>query len=515
MLNLASILDTSAREHKTSPALSCLGTILSYEQLHRAANQVANALKQSGIGEGDRVVLSCPNLPYFPIVYYGILKVGAVVVPINVLLKQREVAYHLRDSQAKAYFCFEGTPELSIGEIGWNAFQEIESCQHFWIMTADPKASSPIHGVSTLMDLRANQSSQFETVGTSSEDTAVILYTSGTTGYPKGAELSHMNLFMNALAAKDLMANQPDETQLIVLPLFHSFGQVVQMNTGIFCGQKLVLLPRFEPGTTLMLLEQEKVNVFCGVPTMFWALLNVPIPEDVSLDKIAKTLRLCASGGAPIPIEILKQFEAKFNVPILEGYGLSETSPIATFNHLNQPRKPGSVGTPIWGVDVKVVDPQGKEVLQGEVGEVIIRGHNVMKGYFQNEVATQEAMRNGWFHSGDMGKKDKEGYLFIVDRVKDMIIRGGFNVYPREIEEILLTHPSISLAAVIGIPHEKHGEEIKAYVVLKPGAVVREEDIIQWLKEIMADYKYPRYVEIRASLPMTATGKILKKELRR
>ncbi|MBF0351005.1 MAG: long-chain fatty acid--CoA ligase [SAR324 cluster bacterium] len=514
MLNLASILDSSAREFPLQTALVLGDKTFNYAQLNGAANKIANGLLQAGIKKGDRVALTCPNLPYFPMAYYGILKAGAVVVPINVLLKDKEIEYVLKDSEAKAYFCFSGTPELPMGEWGWKAFNNVKTCNHFILMTPDPAAASPIEGATTLGQFMKDPSPVAETASTAPQDSAVILYTSGTTGNPKGAELSHVNLMMNTFVARDLLQTPRGETQLIVLPMFHSFGQVVQMNTGILCAHKLVLVPRFEPGMVLELLEKQAVNIFCGVPTMYWALLNHPQKDAVQKVRDAKHLRLCASGGAAIPVEIIKQFEDFFEVPILEGYGLSETSPIATFNHMHHTRIPGSVGTPVWGVDVKIVDTEDNEVPAETVGEIAIRGHNVMKGYLNRPEATAEVMKGGWFHSGDLGKKDKEGHIYIVDRVKDMIIRGGFNVYPREIEEVLMTNPGISLTAVIGVPDPKMGEEIKAFIVLKEGAKLTPKEIIAWSKESMADYKYPRIVEICKTLPMTATGKILKKELK-
>jgi long-chain acyl-CoA synthetase len=304
------------------------------------------------------------------------------------------------------------------------------------------------------------------------------------------------------------------DVHLITLPLFHSFGQSVQMNSGFYNRATLVLLPRFAPDAALSLMERENVTIFAGVPTMYWAMLNFPGASKYDLEKIARNLRLCVSGGAAMPVEVMRAFEEKFNVIILEGYGLSETSPVATFNRLDRPTKPGSIGLPVWGVSVRIVDQHDYDVGTNEVGEIIIRGHNVMKGYYNRPEATAEVMRNGWFHTGDIGRRDEEGYIYIVDRVKDMIIRGGFNVYPREIEDVLMTHPAVSLAAVIGISHERHGEEVKAFVILKEGAELTEVELVAWSKQNMADYKYPRLIEFRTTLPMTATGKILKNELR-
>lgn len=514
MLNLATLLEDSAREVPGRDAVKFNDMTLSYAALNGAANQVAHGLAGLGLQKGDKVALGCPNLPYFPIVYYGILKAGGVVVPLNVLLKPREIAYHLRDSDAKVYFCFEGTPELPMGQMGHAAFQEVDECEHFFMMTANPAGASPIEGTTTLGMLMYQKPPTFPTVQTNADDTAVILYTSGTTGRAKGAELSHANMVMNARLSDNMYEPLEGDVHLVVLPLFHSFGQTVQMNSGFYKRSTISLLPRFDPEASLALMQRDNVTIFAGVPTMYWAILNHPNADNYDLAKIASNLRLCASGGAAMPVELMHAFETKFDVPILEGYGLSETSPVATFNRADRVRKPGSVGRPVWGVDIRIVDVNDEDVPAGEHGEILIRGHNVMKGYYKKEEATAEAFKGGWFHTGDIGKIDEDGYIYIVDRVKDMIIRGGFNVYPREVEEVLMTHPAVSLAAVVGMPHDSHGEEVKAYLVLKAGAEATEEEVVAWSKENMAGYKYPRMVEFREALPMNATGKILKRELR-
>ena len=515
-MNLATILDYSTIENPEKTAVVFGETRLSYKMIHAMANQIANGLVKSGIQQGDKVALSCLNLPFFPIVYYGILKAGAVVVPLSVLLKKREIAYHLKDSEAKAYFCFQGTPELPMAEEGYGGFAETDTCKTMWIITADPAMASPIEDVPTMGQLMADQPAEFDTLQLTPNDTAVILYTSGTTGFPKGAELSHSNLTMQTLVLVEGMQLQPADVHLVLLPLFHSAGQAEHMNAGFAKGNTLVMVPRFTAEGALDAMQKEDVSVFIGVPTMYWELLNYEDKENrFDLEKISDTLRIGIAGAASLPVEIIKGFEEKYNIPIMEGYGLTETSPTATFNHLHKKRKIGSVGTPIWGVEVKLFDEFQKEVPVGDVGEVVIRGHNVMKGYYNRPEETRSAFRGtSWFHTGDLGKMDEDGYLYIVDRVKDMIIRGGFNVYPREIEEVLLTHPSISLAAVVGVPHDRHGEEIKAHVVLKEGETKTAEEITAWAKEQMASYKYPRIVEISATLPMSATGKILKKNLK-
>jgi len=515
MLNIAANLERSAAVAPGKIAIHFSDKTFTYGQLDALANQVANGLRAMGILPGDKVALSCPNLPYFPMIYFGTLKAGAVVVPLNVLLKPAEIAYHLEDSQAKAYFCFDGTSELPIGEMGWAAFNQVPGCEHFVMITADPTEPAMMDGVTTFGMLIKNQATAAELALRNPDDTAVILYTSGTTGKPKGAELTHANIAMNTASSQIILRFTADDTQLITLPLFHSFGQVVQMNAAVQSGGTMVLVPRFDAGLVLTTMLERKVSVFVGVPTMYIGLLQaVAGRSDRDISAIASQLRLAVSGGAALPVEVIRQFEERFKVPILEGYGLSETSPVATFNHLEFERRPGSVGYPIAGVGVRIVDPNGNPLPAGREGEVAIRGHNVMKGYFNRPQETANAIRNGWFLSGDVGRLDGQGYLYIVDRLKDMIIRGGFNVYPREIEETMMMHPSVAMVAVIGAPHPKLGEEVNALVVAKPGAVRDPDALRAWCKERMADYKYPRMIEYVDKLPMTATGKILKRELR-
>jgi long-chain acyl-CoA synthetase len=526
--NLASLLEDSAAQYPDRTAIVFAppggeSRRLSYAEVDTFAAMVAGLLADRGIRPGDKVALTCPNLPYFTIVYYGILKAGATVVPLNVLLKGREVAYHLSDSDAKAYFCFEGTPELPMGTEGYAGFQQADGCEHFFVITADLAASSPIEGVETMAQAMGGQSGQFETVATDEDDTAVILYTSGTTGQPKGAELRHRNMRDNALSGAALFgasADRPD-TYLCVLPLFHSFGQTVCQNGPFGYGGTVVMLPRFEARPALDLMKSEKITFFAGVPTMYWGLLGAL--EDAQADgldvaELARNLRVAVAGGSALPVEVHKEFEKRFGVTILEGYGLSETSPVASFSQYGEPVRVGSIGLPIPGVEMKLIDPASitgdwREVAEGEIGEIAIKGHNIMKGYYDRPDATAEAINDGWFRSGDLGRRDEDGWYYIVDRSKDMIIRGGYNVYPREIEEVLMTHPAVSLAAVIGVPHDSHGEEIKAVVIKKPGAEITEDELVAWGKEQMAAYKYPRIVEFVDALPMTSTGKILKREL--
>ncbi len=519
--NLASLLEDSAGKYPEREAIVLGDTRLTYAQVNGAANQVASLLASRGIGKGDKVALSCANLPYFSIIYFGILKAGGTVVPLNVLLKGREVAYHLGDSEAKAYFCFQGTPELPIGQEGHAGFEQAEGCEHFWMITVDPAAASPVDGTETLGQGMGSQPPTFDTVATDEDDTAVILYTSGTTGQPKGAELRHRNMRDNALTGEELFgadAANPD-TYLCVLPLFHSFGQSVIQNGGFAYGGTVVMLPRFDADAALKTMLKEKVTFFAGVPTMYWGLLGALDGSGVDVKELAANLRVAVAGGSALPVEVHKDFEKRFGVTILEGYGLSETSPVASFSKLGEGVRVGSIGTPIPGVEMKLLQAESWDEVddgaegEGAIGEIAIKGHNVMKGYYNRPEATDEVIRDGWFRSGDLGRRDEDGWYYIVDRSKDMIIRGGYNVYPREIEEVLMTHPDVSLAAVIGVPHESHGEEIKAVVIRNEGATLTEQELIDWGKEQMANYKYPRHVEFVASLPMTATGKILKREL--
>jgi long-chain acyl-CoA synthetase len=519
-LNLAGILDHHVRLRPDRDAVVMGDRRLTYRQLDVMASRVASGLRALGLQPGDHVALTCPNVPYFPIAYFGILRAGGVVVPLNVLLKPREIAYHLEDSRSRFYLCFEGTPDLPMAAWGLEAAAQVPGCEHVIVMTVDPAAAEGPGGARTLGALMAAGTVPVSTMARATDATAVILYTSGTTGQPKGAELTHGNVMSNAFVVGQLGAPFRDARPegcnpiLVTLPLFHSFGQVCQMVAGLLSGDTLVLLPRFDPAAVLATMARERVAFWSAVPTMFWGLVEHVASTGADVSGLRDHLKMCLSGGAPMPVELLKRFEATFDVRILEGYGLSETSPVATFNHADRPSKPGTVGQPVVGVEVAVVDDHDHALPAGQVGEVVIRGHNVMKGYYRRPDATTDIMRNGWFHSGDMGVFDDEGYLSIVDRKKDMIIRGGFNVYPRELEEVLMTHPAVSLCAVVGVADPRLGEEVKAYVVRAAGAATTEDELLAWCRDQFSAHKAPRLVEFRDQLPMTATGKVLKRQLR-
>ncbi len=478
---------------------------MTYTQVQQSAYRFATVLREAGIGPDRKVAVLLPNAPQFCAAYFGILTAGATVVPLSVLLTADEVQYHLDDSGSVALVCWHGFLEA-----GLEGFRRSDSCEQLFVAGAN--GAAPPEGAVAFEDALANLGTVTEDVEqTMPDDTAVILYTSGTTGKPKGAELSHFNLFFNCYnGARDLMQIGPDDRSLVALPLFHSFGQSCLQNTAFSVGAGISLVPRFDPYVVLETIQRDAITVFAGVPTMYTYMLNAPDTDKYDVS----SLRVCLSGGAAIPVQVLKGFEEKFDVTILEGFGLSETSPIAIFNKSKEQRKYGSIGLPIWGVESKIVDDNDAELPRGEPGEIVIRGHNIMKGYYNKPEATAEAMKNGWFHSGDIGYQDDEGFFFITDRKKDMIIRGGYNVYPRELEEVLFAHPAVAEAAVIGVPDESLGEEVKACVVLKPDQQVSAQDIIDYCKEHLAKYKYPRHVQFLDDLPKGSTGKILKRELR-
>jgi len=505
MLNMAISLVESARRDPAKTAVLLGENKLSYAELNAASSKVANALKSLGVRPGDKVALMLPNVPQFPIVYYGILKLGATVVPLNVLFKAGEIDYHLQDADAVALFAWE-----ELIDEAKKGFDLAETCKYLIVVNLPGSDALP-EGAISYNALLATASPACELSWTMPDDTAVILYTAGTTGRPKGAELTHFNMFYNAAFCADrLVGATPRDVIAAALPLFHSFGQTCAMNLAIYAGATLSMLPHFAPQAALEMFQRDRVTLFAGVPTMYFYLLNFPEADKYDLS----ALRLCVSGGAALPVEVMKAFEKKYNVVILEGYGLSETSPVASFNVREQRRKPGSIGIPIWGTEMRVVDDEDVHMPVGALGEIVIRGHNVMKGYYKRPEATAEVMRNGWFHTGDIARMDEEGYFYIVDRKKDMIIHGGFNVYPREVEDVLYAHPAVSEVAVVGVPDEALGEEVKALVVLKPGMTATAEELMAYCQERVASFKCPRIVEFRDSLPKGAAGRILKRELR-
>ena len=499
-LTLAAILAESAQRYPERDAVVIGPQRISYRQLWDETRRYAAVLREAGIGPGDRVALLMPNVPDFPRVYYAILSLGGVVVPVHALLVAREIGFVLTDSRAKVLVA--AGPLLAQGA------------------PAAEQAGVPLLAVLggedvTQLDLMAAEAEPIASyVEREPDDEAVILYTSGTTGTPKGAVLTQLNMTMNAMiSSAQVLMLTADDVILGCLPLFHSFGQTCAMNAGFYAGATLVLLPRFDGAAALGLIVSESVNVFMGVPTMYIGLLAA-----ARADERRPVLRIAVSGGASLPVAVIDNFAAVFGADIYEGYGLSETSPVATFNQPVYGRKPGTVGRAIWGTDAEIAAPEIEDHIkllpQGETGEVVLRGHNVFAGYLNNPDATAAALVDGWFRTGDLGVKDADGFLSIVDRKKDLIIRGGYNVYPREVEEVLAGHPGVAQVAVVGFASDVHGEEICAVVVRSPeGADLDQATLIAWSQERLGQHKYPRRVEFFEALPLGPSGKILKREL--
>ena len=498
-MTVASILAESAVRYADNTAVVLGDLRLTYAQLWAHAKQYAAVLREQGVGPGDRVALLLPNTPHFPLAYFGTLALGAIAVPVHALLKAEEIEYVLTDSGAKVLIC--AAPLLGEGAKG----AELAGVPVLAVMDGGDATV-------TRIDTAALSATPVDTfVAREDHDTAVILYTSGTTGKPKGAEITHLNIIMNVVVSAQ-HSFDIDETDIVLgcLPLFHTFGQTCCMNTAFYVGATVVLLPRFDGTQALELLVNEKCTIFMGVPTMYVGLL-----EAAKTSELRPTLKSALSGGAALPLAVLERFGEVFGTKVLEGYGLTETSPVATFNQKGFEPHAGTVGKSIWGVEVEIAKAEVEESIEllplGELGEIVVRGHNVFKGYLNKPEATAAAIVDGWFRTGDLGTKDADGYVTIVDRKKDMIIRGGYNVYPRDVEEVLLRHPGVGQVAVIGLPHEQYGEEICA-VVIKAGDL-EEAELIAWSKDKIASYKYPRRVLFTDAFPLGPSGKILKREL--
>jgi long-chain acyl-CoA synthetase len=500
--NLATILREPRRAHPDKPLCHLGDLTFSYAQVDEISGRVAAGLLALGLRRGDKVAVHLPNVPQFLFSYFAILKAGLVMVPLNPLLRAGEIAYHLADSDTRVLITFE----LFADEAVQGAGDVTTYVVHL------PGSDRRPDGTRGFDERYANDDTG-DIAPTDADDTAVLLYTSGTTGKPKGAELTHFQLYMNCTVGGELFGFRADDIGLAVLPLFHVFGLSSVLNVAVRFGGSIVLVPRFEVEPVLDAIERHRCTIFSGVPTMYFALNQADLTgRDLTC------LRVGISGGAAIPGEVIRTFEERHpGVVILEGYGLSETASTTTFNISAEQRKVLSIGKPIWGVETRIVDDHDRPLPPGpeHVGEIVVRGHNVMKGYYKNPEATAEAFRGGWFHTGDLAYADSDGYLFIVDRKKDMIIRGGFNVYPREIEEVLYTHPAVLEAAVIGRPDAKLGEEVVAVLSLRPGARATPEELVTWCRDRLAAYKYPRHIRILDELPKGPTGKLLKRNLPR
>jgi long-chain acyl-CoA synthetase len=506
--NLAIMLRESARSLPAKDFLRYAGGRLSYGEADELSSRVATSLRSRGLPPGATVAVQLPNVPEFVLAYFGILKAGLTMMPVNPLLKRDEIRYQLGDSDA-VMLIHTGSREAASA---LTDFPGIESV----VVTAAATGGPP-------SDLYGDQAgTPFTELLTTvadpdihpgaADDTAVLLYTSGTTGHPKGAELSHFQLYMTCTLGAQTFGTLPEDVSLAVLPLFHVYGLSSILNGATRYGRTIALLERFSAEAVLDAIERDRITIMAGVPTMYHALAEADITgRDLS------SLRVGSSGGAAIPVSVLQRFEAKYGITVLEGYGLSESASTVTVNPSVASRKFESIGKPLWGIELRIVGPDDQPLPPGRehVGEIVLRGHNVTKGYYKRPEATAEAFRNGWFYTGDLGYVDDDGFVFVVDRKKDMIIRGGFNVYPREVEELLYRHPAVLDAAVVGRPDPRLGEEIQAFIVLRPDSDQTAEDVRSWVKERIAAYKYPREVHVVDALPTGPTGKIHKQTLRR
>jgi long-chain acyl-CoA synthetase len=507
--SVAAILAESAARYPDDVAVVVGDQRTTYAELWSETLAYAGALRARGVTEGARVAMLVPNVADFPRVYYATLALGAVAVPVHALLKRREIEYVLRDSAASLLVC--AAPLLGEGAAG----AALAGVDVLTVLAPAALAASANgdDAPDRLEALAASGEPLTTYVPRDPFDTATILYTSGTTGQPKGAEGSHFALLeqvnTNLLTTFDM---RHGDVLLGALPLFHTFGQTCTMNTGFRAGATIVMLPKFDGDSALAAMVEHGCEIFMGVPTMYMALLDAATRSE---DR--PSLRYAISGGASLPLAVLERFQQVYGAPVHEGYGLTETSPVATFNHVGTPPHPGTIGTPVWGVDVEIADPATAEHIvllpRGEVGELVIRGHNLMNGYLDRPEDTAAAIVDGWFRTGDLGTKDDDGYLTIVDRTKDMIIRNGYNVYPRQVEEVLATHPDVTMAAVFGVPHQLHGQEVEAAVVLRAGATVTPEELVTFVSTEIAAYKFPRVVHVVDALPLGPSGKVLKRTL--
>lgn len=504
-LNLADILEMAAEQRPESEALIFEDTRMTFAQLAKAVRRVAWALHQRGIGPGDKVAFLLPNTPHFPIILYGILYVGATAVPMNILLNWREILHQIEDSDATALFVLEPLQEQA-----QRAFSASEKCQHLIVVEPAMTPSQPETGESFLMMMMGSKSI-FEPYRTNPDDTAEIIYTSAYGGKPLGTELTHFNLFQNTLISQAFVQKfGPDDTCLCVLPLFHSFGQTAMLNAPLLGMSKIVLMPRFETHKVFDIIVREKVTLFGVVPSMAHFMINYKPSEDFDLSSI----RALDVGGAALSTEIYDAFLERFNIPLLQGYGLTETSPVVAYNVDEVTNRPGSVGKPIFHCNVRIRREDDSFAPAGEAGEIVIQGHNVMKGYYKKPNESAMALREGWLHTGDLGYLDEDGYLYLTGLKKDLIIRAGMNIYPREIEETLLLHPDISEAAVVGMSEKVRGEEVCAVLVAASNTSPDAKALRAHCFEYMAQFKCPRKFEFVDALPRTDSGTIDKGALR-
>lgn len=508
-MNLSDQLSITTRENPTKTAYVFQDQETSYQELEGSITKFAASLRELGYEKGDHIALVTGNSPYFIIGLYGALRLGLTVIPINPIYTADEMSYILKNGDVKAVI----TMDLFVETFEQMA-HDLPLIEHYIIAETSPDADWQNSKLSDKMksftSLVKEGSLQFDRPTIDEEDIAVILYTSGTTGAPKGAMLSHKNIYSNAKDVADYLQYDTNDKVIAALPMFHVFCLTVSLNAPLMNGGTVIIVPKFSPQETFRVASKWQATVFAGVPTMY----NYLLQSSEGHTEDFHSVRLCISGGASMPVALLKEFENTFNVMVSEGYGLSEASPVTCFNPLDRPRKAGSIGQSIWNVENRVVDELGEELPPGEVGELVVRGPNVMKGYYKLDEETAVALRDGWLYTGDMAQVDEEGYFYIVDRKKDMILVGGYNVYPREVEEVLYKHPNITEVAVIGTPDPNLGEAVQAFVVLNEASAVTEQELVDYCARHLAKYKLPTSIDFLDELPKNTTGKILRKSLR-
>lgn len=511
-MNLVSTVHETALKQPEKVAYHFMGKDTTYEQFDTQVAQLASSLDQLGVQKGDHVAFLLGNTPHFLISLYATMRLGATAVPINPIYTPDEISYIVHNSDAKVVIAIDQL--LPLVEKAAAAFTSVEQ---YIICETDPSVVEKVQAlpadvrqkIQLFQPLIQSGAATFTPVDVADDDTAIILYTSGTTGSPKGAMLTHRNLYSNARDVATYLGFTPGDRMVATLPVFHVFALTVVVNAPLVRGAEILLVPRFSPKDVFHMIREKKATVFAGVPTMYNFLYQFPEGKKEDFE----TVRLAISGGSSLPVALLHNFEEKFNVRVSEGYGLSEASPVTCFNPIEKERVPGSIGMSIVNVENKVVNELGEEVPDGEVGELVVRGPNVMKGYYKMPEETEVALRDGWLYTGDLARKDEDGYFYIVDRKKDLVIVGGYNVYPREVEEVLYEHHDVVEVAVIGVPDIDFGEAVHAFVVLKDGAKEDEDAFIQFCASKLAKYKVPKRIEFLEELPKNTTGKILRRSL--
>ncbi|WP_172369925.1 fatty acid--CoA ligase family protein [Sporosarcina jiandibaonis] len=512
-MNLVSQVQKTAATQPEKIAYHFMGKDTSYAEFDLSVSKFASALQDLGIEKGDHIAFLLGNTPHFLISLYATMRIGATAIPVNPIYTPDEISYIVQNSDAKAVIALDQL--LPLVEQAAGAFPTVE---HYIICETDPKTPEKIAALPASVRNKVRSFTQLieagktgiDPVDVEENETAIILYTSGTTGRPKGAMLTHKNIYSNARDVADYLGFSEDDRVVATLPVFHVFALTVVVNAPLLKGATILLLPRFSPADVFKIAREKEATVFAGVPTMYNFLYQFPEGRKEDFDSI----RLSISGGASLPVALLHNFEQKFDVRVSEGYGLSESSPVTCFNPTDRERIPGSIGTNITNVENKVVDELGNEVPDGEVGELIVRGPNVMKGYYKMPGETAAALRDGWLYTGDLAKRDENGYFYIIDRKKDLVIVGGYNVYPREVEEVLFEHRDVVEAAVIGVPDPDFGEEVHAFVVLKDGVEEDIESLKRYCRSRLAKYKVPKHFEFLDELPKNTTGKILRRTLK-